>query len=463
MLPTKIVVIGAGSASFGLSTLSALMQGDKLKGSQIALVDRNPEALGIMAGLAERLNREWDAEMTLTRHTHHGDALDGAEFVVSAIEVPPREKLWQLDYEITLRHGVRQPYAENGGPGGFAHAARNVLPLLEIAHAMEEACPDAWYINFSNPMVRICDAINRYSKIKVVGLCHQIYAGYGMVGYTLADELDIKVPEGEIGTHADPDLWPRLGAISRQAVEKLDIKAAGLNHFTWMLDLRDRRTGEDLYPLFRERWKMHAPSFEPLTQRVFAAFGLFPIPGDEHLCEYLPYLSNPVTEPWDKYDVSLYDWERMDQMRVDGHARIKQMGAGEAPVDELRHEEGEGVLEIIETMSSAGNRYHVAANLPNHGQIANLPADAIVETPVVISGMGINGLSLGDLPTGVTELLRREITAGQLAVDAAVSGDRNLALQCLLLDPVITDMDQAVEILEDYLTTYKELLPQFWQ
>ncbi len=250
MLPTKIVVIGAGSASFGLSTLSALMQGDKLKGSRIALVDRNPEALAIMAGLAERLNREWDAEMTLTRHTHHGDALDGAEFVVSAIEAPPREKLWQQDYEITLRHGVRQPYAENGGPGGFAHAARNVLPLLEIAHAMEEACPDAWYINFSNPMVRICDAINRYSKIKVVGLCHQIYAGYGMVGYTLADELGIEVPGGEIGTHADPDLWPRLGKIAHQAVEKLDIKAAGLNHFTWMLDLRDRRTGEDLYPLF---------------------------------------------------------------------------------------------------------------------------------------------------------------------------------------------------------------------
>ncbi len=170
-----------------------------------------------------------------------------------------------------------------------------------------------------------------------------------------------------------------------------------------------------------------------------------------------------MTRPWEKYDISLYDWARMDRMRTEGHARIKQMVAGEAPVDELRHEDGEGVLEIIETMSSAGNRYHVAANLPNRGQIANLPDNAIVETPVVISGAGINGLSMGDLPTGIAELLRREITAGQLCVDAAVSGDRNLALQCLLLDPVITDMDQAVEILDDYLMTYKDLLPQFWQ
>jgi alpha-galactosidase len=107
--------------------------------------------------------------------------------------------------------------------------------------------------------------------------------------------------------------------------------------------------------------------------------------------------------------------------------------------------------------------YHLAANLPNRGQIAGLPENAIVETPVVISGAGILPVNVGALPTAVTELLRREITAGQLAVDAAVTGDRQKALQCLLLDPIITDMDQAQAILDDYLTTYKALLPQFWQ
>jgi alpha-galactosidase len=113
-------------------------------------------------------------------------------------------------------------------------------------------------------------------------------------------------------------------------------------------------------------------------------------------------------------------------------------------------------------MSSAGNEYHLAANVPNRGQIPNLPMEAIVETPVVISGAGVLPVNVGPLPAGITELLRREITAGQLAVDAAVTGDRQKALQCLLLDPVITDMDQAKAILEDYLTTYKAYLPQFW-
>ena len=138
--------------------------------------------------------------MTVTTHTHHADALDGAEFVISAIEVPPREKLWRSDYEITLKHGVRQPYAENGGPGGFAHAARNIGPVMEIARDIEQACPDAWFINYTNPMMRICDAIARYSTINVVGLCHQIHAGYGMVGLVLADVLEIEVPDAANAT-----------------------------------------------------------------------------------------------------------------------------------------------------------------------------------------------------------------------------------------------------------------------
>ena len=247
MLPPKIVVIGAGSAIFGLNTLAALMRSKGLRGSQLALVDRNAGALALIARLARRLNREWGTQMTITTHTHHADSLDGAAFVISAIEVPPREVLWRSDYEIPLKYGLRQPYAENGGTGGFAHAARNIGPVMEIAHDMEQACPEAWFINFTNPMIRICDAIARYSKIKVVGLCHQIIAGYGMVGLVLAGHLDIEVPKGRIDTHADPETWPRLKYLANQAMERLEIQAAGLNHFTWMLDLRDKYTGQDLY------------------------------------------------------------------------------------------------------------------------------------------------------------------------------------------------------------------------
>ncbi|HRQ22381.1 MAG TPA: hypothetical protein PLF42_03040 [Anaerolineales bacterium] len=191
---TTITVIGAGSASFGENTLSALIRSKKLRGSTLRLVDRNSQSLDIVHRLANRLNKEWDAKLNITAHTHHKDALQDAKFVVSAIEVGPREELWKSDFEIPIKYGVRQPYGENGGPGGFIHAARNVKPVLEIVHDMERVCPDAWFINFTNPMVRICDLVNRHSKIKTVGLCHQIYAGYGMVGVALANDLGIEVP-----------------------------------------------------------------------------------------------------------------------------------------------------------------------------------------------------------------------------------------------------------------------------
>jgi alpha-galactosidase len=454
--------MGAGSAIFGLNTVAALMGSNKLRGSHLALVDPNAETLASMGRLAERLNREWGAGNTITTHTHHAESLEDAAFIVSAIEVGPREKLWQSDYEITLKYGVRQPYAENGGPGGFAHAARNIGPVMEIVRDIEKTCPDAWFINFTNPMMRICDTIARYGSIKVVGLCHQIHAGYGMIGYVLADYLGIEVPEGEISTHADPDIWPRLGLIVHHALERIDVKAAGLNHFTWMLDLRDKRTGEDLYPLFAERWADFDPTFEPLTRRVYDAFGWFPIPGDEHMCEYVPWVSDPLTKPWEKYEVSLYDWNRMAQMRDFGHADIARMAAGEGSIDHLRDADSEGAVEIIEAVSGAENNYRLAVNLPNAGYIPNLPAGAIVEVPGLASGAGVQGVGVGPLPEGVAELCRREIVVTRLCVDAAISGDRQAALQCLLLDPVITDLDVAKQILDDYLETYREYLPQFW-
>lgn len=463
MPKTKVVVIGAGSASFGLNTLGSLMRSKKLKGSEIALVDQNPDTLALICKLAERLNREWDAQMTITSFTRHQDALPGAKFVISAVEVPPRERLWRMDYDITLKYGVRQPYAENGGPGGFAHAARNVVPILNIVKDMEQACPDAWYINFTNPMVRICDLINRYSKIKVVGLCHQIYAGYGMVGYLLAKHLGIEVPDGQFSTHADPKFWHLLNKISHQAVQKVDIKAAGLNHFTWIVDIRDRTSGEDLYPALREALEHVAPDFEPLTQRVSKAFGAFAVPGDSHLDEYLPWCSDPQTKPWEKYDLRLYDWDRAEQGRHEGHERIRQMGDGLMGIDELKEADSEGALEVVEALSGAENQYHLAVNRPNIGQIANLPLNAIVETPAVLAGMGVQPVAVGALPEGVAELLRRELAVVKLCVDSVVEGDRQKALQCLLLDPVITDLDMAKLILEDYLTTYKQYLPTFWK
>ena len=461
--PTKITVIGAGSASFGENTLSAIMRSKRLRGSTLALVDKNVNSLNIVSRLANRLNRDWDVQFNITSHTDHCEALEGSKFVVNAIEVGARENLWKKDFEIPLKYGVRQPYAENGGPGGFAHAARNIGPILKIARDMESACPDAWLINFTNPMVRICDAINRHSKIKAVGLCHQIYIGYIMVGVALAQDLGIEVPEELTGMHAAVDQFSAQYRVKQQAVPLIDIRAAGLNHFTWILSIHDRRTGEDLYPLFRKRFFELDRKFEPLTRDVFEAFGLFPVPGDTHLCEYLPWVSDAQTRPWEYYNIRLYDWELMAGVRDFGLDHLNEKATGYQTIEHLLHTDSEGALEMIENQVSATTHYHLAANLPNAGQISNLPLGSTVETPVVVNGAGIHPVHMGALPEPVAELCRREITVGQLCVDAAVEGSRQKALQCLLLDPVITDIDTAKKILDDYLMTYKEYLPQFWQ
>ncbi len=460
-LPTKIVVVGAGSAEFGENTLSALMHSQKLRGSTIALVDRNPSSLDIVRRFADRLNREWDAQMIITSHAHHREALEGASFVVSAIEVGAREGLWRKDHDIPLKYGVHQPYAENGGPGGFAHAARNVAPILAITKDMEAACPDAWYINFTNPMVRICDAVNRHSSIKAVGLCHQIYAGYIMVGVALAKDLGIEVPPELTGLHAAVDQYAAQERVRHQIMPLIDIRAAGLNHFSWILSIRDRKTGEDLYPLFRKRFFELDRSFEPLTRDVFSAFELFPVPGDTHLCEYLPWVSDPQTRAWERYNIRMYDWDTMANLREFELDRLKDMGGGFMTVDGLLERDSEGALEMIENVSAAGTHYHLAANLANEGQIGNLPLGATVETPVVVDGAGIHPVHVGRLPEPVAELCRRETTVAQLCVDSAVEGSREKALQCLLLDPVITDIDAARKILDDYLVSYREYLPQY--
>jgi len=458
---THITVIGAGSASFGENTLSALMRSNKLKGSTLRLVDRNPQSLDIVHRLASRLNKEWGAGMNITAHAHHKDALADTDFVVSAIEVGPREELWKSDFEIPLKYGVRQPYAENGGPGEFIHAARNVNPVLEIIRDMEQACPNAWFINFTNPMVRICDLVNRYSKIKVVGLCHQIYAGYGMVGVALAKDLGIEIPDGLEGMHADVMQHPLQQQVVHQIVPRVDIRAAGTNHFTWILSVHDRQTGEDLYPLLRKRFFEVGESFEPLTRRVFQDFGLFPVPGDTHLCEYLPWMSDPITKPWEQFNIRLYDWELMAGVRDFSLDRLNEMANGNMTLEGLLESDSEGALEMIENIAYAGNHYHLAANLPNQGQISNLPHDAIVETPVHVNGAGIYPVHVGALPEPIAELCRRELTVAQLGIDAVVEGNYDKALQCLLLDPVVRDMHVARNILDDYLTTYREHLPQF--
>ena len=465
--PPKIVILGAGSAIFGLGAMATLIRSPRLRGAELALVDIDEQALNTSAALARKMNAAWDAQMTITATTERTEVLPGADFVVVSVQVGPRETVWEMDWQIPLRHGVRQPYAENGGPGSFAHTARNLPLILAIARDMERRCPEAWFVNLVNPLIRLTLAVHRYTKIKVLGLCHQLLWGYAMAGAVLADRWNIRVPE-HFHVHTDADNLPNFIPGARAAHEHLDIKAAGINHFSWVYDIRDRETGEDLYPLLRERWlNGYRHDFEPLTRQMFEVFGMMPTPGDSHLCEFLPFVVDPRTRPWEKYDLKLQSWDGNRRRRASRADLAKSILSDETSVEMLRdmwqfNILEEPVAEIIEAITYNDNYYAQQLNIPNTGGlIPNLPTDAIVEVPGVLSGMGIQGLSFPPLPEGIAELCRRELHLSSLIVDAAATGDRQLALQALLLDPMVDDIDTARAILDDFLVEFAEYLPQF--
>lgn len=463
----KIVIVGAGSAIFGLGALVRIIRSKRLHGAELALVDTREDGLRLMTALAEKMNRHWDAGMTITSSTERTELLPDADFVIVSIQVGQRETVWEKDWQIPLRHGVRQPYAENGGPGAFAHTARNLPVILGIARDMERLCPNAWYLNVTNPLIRLSHAVNKYTNIRVLGLCHQLLWGYAMVGTVLADRWGIHVPEG-FHVHTDADNMPNFIPVALAALERIHIKAGGINHFSWAYDIRDADTGEDLYPLLRERWFHHTRrDFEPLTREMFEIFGMMPTAGDSHMCEYLAYTHDPMTKPWEKYDLKLQSWDGNRRRRTARWELARAIVDGREDLDTLtnlsRHQILEEPLpEIMEAILFDDNYYNHQLNIPNNGGlIPNLPAGAIVEVPGNVSGFGVQGLGLPPLPEGIAELCRRELVRSDLVVEAAAKGDRELALQALLLDPMITDIDTARAILNDFLVEFDEYLPQF--
>jgi alpha-galactosidase len=460
MSAKKIVAIGAGSDVFGVNMISTALRNPALKGSALCLVDRNEEAIWPMVRLAERANAEWGSRFAISGGTALEPALPGADFVVCSIAASPREALWRSDWEIPMKYGLRQPYAENSGPGGFAQAMRNIPMIMEIVRAMERRCPGALFINYTNPMIRICDAVNRYSSIKTLGLCHQIDAGYSMTGKALRGELGIEVSPDFDGTHSTMKANPARALVARAAKKALSIRAAGTNHFTWMLGLRDKKTGEDLLPLFSRRWRELEPDFEPLTRKIFELTGVFPIPGDEHLCEYLPWMSDPLTRPWERYSLSLYEWDARAARRESDRARILSLSEGRGSLATLLEEESEGAAEAVDASSSGCGIPWDALNIPNAGYIENLPRGAIVEVPGFFTPEGPKGDTVGALPSLAAELCRRELEVSRLCVDAAVQGDKKSALECLLLDPVMRDIETAERILEDYRAAYVGYFPE---
>jgi len=442
MRMTKITLIGAGSVSFGLGTLQDIItHADALRGSHIALTDIDADSLDLMLRVAHGMSAEAGTDLVFEATTDPHAALDGAEFVVIAVALD-RVETWRKDWEIPRKHGIRHVLGENGGPGGLGHTLRSVSLMLDVAQTIEEVAPDAWVLNYTNPMSRICLALERATSLRCVGLCHQIGASYLTAGQVLG-----------LGDRAQD--WDAILRQLEWLDRKLDIKAAGLNHFTFIYDMRDKETGEDLYPVFRERLAAMPPDFEPLSRRLMDAFGLFPATGDSHAGEYISFA-------WETSELEGFDFDGHIRQSTEAKARLGQAVAGKSSFGEyLDRASVDRAVPIIVAILHDKNQYELALNVPNRGCIPGLPDWAVVEVPAVVSGAGIAGLHVPELPPGITALLAQQVAVQDRAVDAAIHGDRQAALQALLLDPVVSSYEAAVQILDDLLTAHAPYLPRF--
>lgn len=416
----KIALIGVGSVCFGASTVGdALYYKKELWGSTLALVDTDPEKLELMTYAAEKMNRNAGSPFEIISSTDRREVLAGSDFVVTSPAIE-RENLWETDWKIINGLGIKQTYGENGGPGALSHTLRNVPMMQAICDDIQALAPGAVVINFTNPEARLCTYFARYTQLKFVGLCHQIYEGYRMVS--------------------------RVLEISQ---EDLDIKAAGINHFTWMYDIRRKTTGEDLYPAFAEKLKSMPENVEPMSRRLFDLYGMYPTAGDHHLAEFVSF-------GWEFQGLHGRDFVQTRKDKTDALEWLRGVKAGTRAIEEVvKGKSPESVADVIAAMVTGSNHYEVSVDIVNHGCIPNLPADAVVEVPGVVSADGVRGLAMKALPEGIAAMIRTQITIGRLSVEAAVTGDRKKALQALLLDPVVDHIAVAEEALDQLLQAHK--------
>ena len=442
----KIVIIGAGSTVFTPGLIADLTSSRHFSDATVALVDINPDAAATMARYTERVARERGAGLRVEYATDRREVLAGADFVTVTIAVGGA-RAWEKDVRIPEAHGVWQTVGDSVGPGGVFRALRHVPELVAIARDMEELCPDAWLFNYTNPLTVMVRAVHKTSTIKAAGLCHGVL-------HTRADIADaLGVP------HHD-----------------LNVTVAGLNHLAWVLDMR--HGGEDLYPRFRELqrgWLASPPTpaadsdpyggFQEVSARLMEIYGYYPSPGDRHVAEFFPFFLRQAESGLAYGTQSGLDMtNRILASRDDRWDRIADQAEGRADLDRALFDEareGERVVAIMEAITTGQPLLELAVNVRNDGLIANLPREAVVEVPGLIDGRGVHGVGIGSLPEGIANILGARSRQQELTVDAALTGDRHLALQALLADPLVPTLEAATAMLDDALAAHARYLPQF--
>ncbi len=420
MKTPKIVFIGAGSMSFGIPTFKDIFSTPKMAGATLCLVDINMENLQRMYDLAVKMNEVSGLQLKIEKTTDRREALPNADFVINSIAIE-RCELWRHDFNVPIKHGVRHCLGENGGAGALFFTMRTFPVIMDIIHDMEELCPQAWFLNFSNPETRIILGVNMYSKIKCIGLCHGIFMAQNDIAKILG---------------RDPST--------------IEVFGAGMNHFQWILSIRDIETGEDLYPEFRGKEKTFEPSFQPYSRKMFKFFGLYPTCSDDHLGEYQAYGYEAGEHGYD------FDWDEQERIRMKNE--ITQVLEGKKDVKEWLEPSGEKAVEVITSIFFNERKNIPSAIVYNDGTISQLPEDIAVEVPITVDADGVHKRVVRNIPDGIIGLLNMQVSAQRLSIRAAANGSKELALQALLCDPTINSTKAALAIVDELFEINKQYI-----
>ena len=427
----KLVLIGAGSLQFGAKLLGDVFQSEVLDGAEIVLSDINPDAVEKTRALAQNHIEARNLSHTVLVENRLEVALNGADFVVIMIEVGDRFKLWDMDWKIPQQYGIAQVYGENGGPGGLFHALRIIPPILDICEKVSAAAPDATVFNFSNPMSRICTAVHRkFPELRFIGMCHEIaslerhlppilgmpradfcYRAGGLNHFSVLSTVEY-VSNG-VSVDAYPDVLRRAPGYFEQLPGYSEIltanREAGMAPETegWMKIEIDQI---DNVRAWSDRW---------LFREILRHFQVLPITTDSHFGEYIAWAAEASDH---RGILDFYTYYR------------NFLGRARARITDENHERMVPIIEGIVT----GEAYEEAAvNIPNDRLIANLPDWIAVEVPARIDGHGVHGIPV-ELPPGIRGLLTNQIGVHDMTVEAVLGKSRDLAIQALLVDPVVT-------------------------
>jgi len=453
----KIVLIGAGSASFGPPTLNDLFHSKILPGSTIVLVDIDIEKLTIVYDIVVQENKMREELFNIEMTTDRKKAIKNADFVISSIEHGDRFKFRWQDHKIPHKYGTTEMMGENGGPGGFFHSARQIPEIVKIAKDVYSSNPHAFFINYSNPISRICLAIKRaVPNLKMIGLCHQINLILKDLPYIIDDSFQgVDLPSSEKKLRF------------QESLSNTKITVGGLNHFAFIIGLENISTGENLMPKFNERImgyykdKWDRFCFADLTFEFYKRFGLFPYVGDNHLCEFIQFGSE-----YTKYQ-DFTDWiENMEQGKKGMNDKFlryhKRLKKGNYPKKGVLTTEytGERVGAIIEEIIEDKNAYEIV-NIPNDGIIQNLPHDLIIECSGIVNKEGVHGVKLGNIPKSIATLLRIEASIQDVCVEAILRESKDLAIATIAMDVNCGNFEIADKIYNEMYELQKEYLPKF--